>query len=726
MRKTILLCALLCAALSSRAAEETSQQTIRVNTEKTDLVLGVAPNGRLYQVYLGDRLAHAGDAAFLTTTAAKSGSHEAYECAGTEGYFEPALAITHADGNQTTYLYYKSHAQHAIEGGTETVIKLADKAYPVEVTLHYAAYTAENVIKMWSEVTHREKRPVTLWRYASGMLHFDAEKYILTNYPADWGREGLPSTRELGAGKTVVDTKLGSRAAMIMEPFFQLAFGQQATETSGRVLLGTVGWTGNFRFTFEVDNAGALRVLPGINPFASHYQLKAGETFTTPEFVFTLTDGGTGAASRNLHQWARMYQVKDGRGKRMTLLNNWENTYFRFDQAKLEELMDDAADLGVEMFLLDDGWFANKYPRKNDRAGLGDWEPTATKLPGGIHALTEAAKKSGVKFGLWIEPEMVNPKSELYEKHPDWAIELPNRDTYYYRHQLVLDLSNPQVQDFVFGVVDRLMQANPEIAYFKWDCNSPITNVYSQYLGQRQGNLYIDHVRGLYAILDRIQAKYPDLPMMLCSGGGGRCDYKALKYFTEFWCSDNTDPYERLYIQWGLSRFFPAKAMAAHVTDWNRRASIKFRTDVASMCRLGFDINLRALSADEREFVRIAVKNYDRLRPVILDGEQYRLVSPHEGHHAAVNYVAQDRSRAVVLAYDLHPTTGEPLQRVRLAGLDPDRRYTASEINLMPGAKSSLACNGQTYTGDYLMKVGIDLFTCSEGASHVVELTGQR
>lgn len=215
---------------------------------------------------------------------------------------------------------------------------------------------------------------------------------------------------------------------------------------------------------------------------------------------------------------------------------------------------------------------------------------------------------------------MVNPKSELFEKHPEWAITQPNRETYYYRNQLVLDLSNPEVQEYVYSVVENLMKENPEIAYFKWDCNSPITNIYSPYLKEKQNQLYIDHVRGIYNVFERVKQNYPDVPMMLCSGGGARCDYGALKYFTEFWCSDNTDPIERLFIQWGFSQFFPIKSMAAHVTSWNKSTSIKFRTDVAMMCKFGFDISLQELSNEEQQFCKEAVNNYNRLKKVILDG----------------------------------------------------------------------------------------------------------
>ncbi len=720
--------ALMAMAMATTAVDA---QTVRVSTNNTDLVLKVSPKGRLYQVYFGDKLKNAADYDNLTwnTYAASDGAvstrgHEVYAGSGNEDYFEPAVAITHADGNMTTYLYYKGVETKAIDGGTETIITLQDNKYPNTVKLHYAAYDKENVIKAWTEISHNEKNPVTLWRYSSTMLYFDASKYFLTSYHSDWAKEGQPETVQLTAGKKIIDTKLGTRAAMHTEPFFELGLNEPAKENEGNVVLGTIGWTGNFRFTFEVDNVGGLRVIPAINPYASDYKLRAGETFTTPEFIFTTSSTGVGQASRNLHDWARRYQVNMGMGDRLSLLNNWENTGFDFDQKSLAELMKDAKDLGVDMFLLDDGWFANKYPRKDDHAGLGDWDVTHSKLPEGIPGLVRDAKAAGVKFGIWVEPEMVNPKSELFEKHPDWVIQQPNRETYYYRNQLVLDISNPKVQDYVFGVVDRIMTENPDVAYFKWDCNSPITNIYSPYHKANQGNTYIDHVRGVYNVMSRIKAKYPNLPMMLCSGGGGRMDYEALKYFTEFWCSDDTDPYERLYIQWSLSKFFPAKTMGSHVTNWNKNTSVKFRTDVCSSCKLGFDIDLKPLKGtDDYTFVQQAVKNWSRLKPVILDGDQYRLVSPYETDHSALNYVSKDKSHAVLFAYNLHPRYKEPrLLKVRMQGLDPQRQYTVEEINLMPGTQSTFDFNGKRFSGDYLMKVGLDVLTPDEGTSHVFEL----
>lgn len=601
-------------------------------------------------------------------------------------------------------------------------MNLRDDVYPVEVKLHFVSYEKENIIKEYAEISHQEKKPITLYNYASSLLHLNSNKYFLTEFSGDWAHEVNMKENELAYGKKILDSKLGSRANMFCSPFFLLALDEKAKENTGEVLFGTIGWTGNFRFTFEVDNENQLRILSGINPYASEYMLKPKEIFRTPEFIFTYSAQGKGKASRDFHRWARKYQLKDGDKSRMTLLNNWEATYFDFNEDKLINIMDEAASLGVDMFLLDDGWFANKYPRSSDHQGLGDWKETVTKLPNGIGKLVKEATNKGIKFGLWIEPEMVNPKSELYEKHKDWVIHIPNRDEYYFRNQMVLDLSNPEVQDYVFSIVDDLMTKYPGIAYFKWDCNSPITNIYSPYLKNQQSHLYIDHVRGLYNVLECVKQKYPTLPMMLCSGGGGRSDYEALKYFTEFWPSDNTEPVERIFIQWGYSHFFPSKSMAAHVTSWGKQP-VKFRTDVAMMCKLGFDIRINEMSQPDQQYCKEAVANFNRLGNVILDGDLYRLMSPYEGEHSAVMYVNENKSKAVLYSFDIYPRYAEQLQPLRLQGLNSNSLYEVKEINLVPGTKSMLKCNDRTYSGEYLMKVGIAVFSSRQTNSHVIEVS---
>lgn len=700
-------------------------ETIRVSTSATDLILKTASNGRLYQAYLGTKLKHENDLSALAWNQNRA-AWEVYPVSGTEDYFEPALAVEHNDHNMTSFLYYQSHSQTPVDDNVlHTAIILKDEAYPLTVTIHYLSYNDENVIKTWSEIEHQEKKAIDMTRYASGILYFDNYHYFLDQYSGDWAKEGRKSTTELTFGKKVIDTKLGARAAMFASPFFRVGMGEPVSENSGHVLVGTLGWTGNFQFTFEVDNLHNLRVIAGINPYASAYMLKPKEKFKTPEFIFTFSTDGAGRASRSLHDWARKYQLKNGMGDRHTLLNNWESTYFNFDEPKLAGLMQEAKKLGVDLFLLDDGWFGNKYPRVSDNAGLGDWDAMKSKLPGGVPSLVKAAEKAGVDFGIWIEPEMVNPKSELFEKHPDWVIHQPNRTPYYFRNQLVLDLSNPKVQDYIYGVVDGILTENPSINYFKWDCNSPITNIYSPYLKDKQSHLYIEYVRGLYKVLEKIEAKYPKVMMMMCSGGGARCDYEGLKYFTEFWCSDNTDPIDRIYIQWSFSQIFPAKAMAAHVTSWNGNASIKFRTDVAMMSKLGFDINVGDLNPREQEFCAHAVSLFNEEKKTILDGDQYRLVSPNKTEHAALMYVAKDKKAALLFAYDLYPLLGDKTPAVKLEGLNEDTLYKVTEVNLMPGQSSRLRNNNSVVSGDYLMKVGIDCLSSSRMSSKVIRIVAQ-
>ena len=704
-----------------------AKNMISIHTDNVQLVLEVKSNGRLYQAYLGEKLSEGTPLSLLFMPQANQtwpmpAGNEVYPVMGTEDYFEPALQLTHNNGNPTSVLKYASHTQNARNGATETIVRLRDEKYPISVNLHYLAYTKEDVICQWAEIGHGEAKPISLGRYASGMLYFEEPTYYLTEFSGDWAREMQMSQVQLNFGRKTIDTRLGTRAAMLAFPFFEVGLGSPVSENHGKVLMGTIGWTGNFRFIFEVDHDNQLRVLAGINPDASTYTLDRGKTFKTPEFIFTLSTQGTGQGSRNFQRWALNHRLYMAQEDRMTLLNNWENTYFDFDEQKLNNLFGQAKNLGVDLFLLDDGWFGNRYPRNNDKAGLGDWQANRAKLPGGIPALVKGANEQGVDFGIWIEPEMVNPESELARKKPHWILRLPDREPYLFRHQLVLDLTNPEVQDFVFGVIDGLMKENPNIKFMKWDCNSPITNIFSPHLKARQGNLYVDYVRGLYAILNRVQAKYPKLYMMLCSGGGGRCDFEALKYFTEFWCSDNTDPVERIYIQWAFSHFMPAKALCSHVTDWNKKASVKFRLDVDFSCKLGFDLDLKYLSADDLAYCQAAIKEYNRLKPVIFSPNLYRLVSPYETNHCALMRVNDNQTHALLFAYDLHPRYGETIINTRLQGLDPTATYRVREICLMPGHESRLPFHNQTFTGDYLHKVGLKVLGGNQLDSRIIEL----
>jgi alpha-galactosidase len=694
--------------------------TISITTLNTNLVFKVSgSDGRLYQSYLGSKFENS-----ATLNQTRDSRHPAYATFGTDNLFEPAIRMTHNDGNPSLELKYVSHNIEKPDPDiTITSIVLKDPEYPVEVTLHFKAFSKEDVIEQWVEIVQKEAKPLTIFNYASSMLHFDANKYWLTQFHGDWAEEMKMQENELASGIKILDTKLGTRAHMYQTPVFFLSLNEKSDENSGELIAGTLGWSGNFQFVFEVDEKGSLRVISGINPFASEYTLQPGEPFKTPSFIFTYSNRGKGVASRNLHHWAANYGIMDGKGPRLTLLNNWETTFFNFNEPKLVGLLDDTKKMGLDLFLLDDGWFANKYPRNDDRAGLGDWQENKAKLPDGLGYLVKEADSKGVKFGIWIEPEMVNPKSELYENHPDWILKLPNRPENYHRNQLVLDLTNPKVQEFVYNVVDEMLTKYPGIAFIKWDCNRMMTNAYSAYLKDKQSQLYIDYVKNLYNILERLRQKYPHFPIMLCSGGGGRVDYGALRYFTEFWASDNTDPLERVYIQWGYSYFFPAFGVCNHITSWGKQ-SLKFRTDVAMMGKMGYDIQVNEFTEKELKFSQVAIANYKRLSDVIWHGDLYRLISPYEENRAVLMYVNSAKNKSVVFAYTLNSRFGETFNRVRLQGLDPDKTYKIEEINVAAeGYRFGQSESGKSYTGDYLMKIGLNIGNDSPLSSAVYEIT---
>ena len=706
--------------------------TIPIATNSNMMLLQTDNDNRLMTVYFGKPLENENEFAAVSAGYNYDYSNQgiynsAYTPSGTWNLSEPAIQIKHADGNTSLELKYVSHKTEKIDANSSlTSIVLKDPVYPFEVTLFYKVWPKENVIEQWTEIKHNEKKAVLLQKYASANLFFGGKNFYLTSFQGEYLKEMQPAETKLVQGMRSLDSKLGTRAMLTQSPNFMVSFGKPASENEGTVMLGQLAWSSNFKLEFEVDSNKNLRLIAGINPFASEYSLAPNVVFKTPSLIYALSNHGTGEASRNLHDWARKHRVLDGEGERLTLLNNWEATYFDFDENKIKDLFKDAKDLGVDMFLLDDGWFGNKYPRNGDNAGLGDWQENKKKLPSGLGYLVKEAKKEGVKFGIWIEPEMVNPKSELYEKHLDWVIRQPERPEIYYRNQLVLDLSNPEVQDFVFGVVDDLFVKNPELAFIKWDCNATIYNAYSAYLNKKglpQSNLYVDYTKGLYKVLQRIRAKYPKVPMMLCSGGGGRGDYEFLKYFTEFWPTDDTEPLERIFVQWDYSYFFPSIATCNHVTDWGKQP-LKFRVDVASMGKLGFDIVASKLNPEDKTFCKQAISNYNSFKDVVWHGDMFRLVNPHENDIAALMYVNPEKSKAIVFNYLVNnrfsiTATERP---VVLNGLDSKKKYTVKEINLFPGTTSSIDSD-KVYSGDFLMKAGVNPNVNLKRTSVVLEIS---
>ena len=387
-------------------------------------------------VYIGKRLQNDADYASIPNfdgDGDPTGLYSsAYAPSGTRNLLEPAIQVVHADGNPSLELKYVSHQQNTTTSGvTLTTINLKDPVYAFEVTLNYKAYYDDNVIEQWTIIQHSETDTIRLEKYSSANLYLaSAYSYYLTHFHGDWAQEMKPAQLQLTAGIKILDTKLGTRADMFQAPSFFVSLNQPFNhddDDQGEILAGTLAWTGNYQIQFEIDPLRNLRLLAGINPYASEYYLAAGQQFITPSFIFTYSSNGLGTASRNWHRWARKYRIPQGQDNRWTLLNNWESTYFDFNETVLTSLMRDGKRLGVDLFLLDDGWFGNKYPRDNDHAGLGDWQENVKKLPSGIDYLTNAAQALGIKFGIWIEPEMVNPQSELYENHVEWVIKVPSR-----------------------------------------------------------------------------------------------------------------------------------------------------------------------------------------------------------------------------------------------------------------------------------------------------------
>jgi alpha-galactosidase len=707
------------------------QVTIPIETEQTAVVLQTDTAGHLNTIYIGKKLENTAEYGLVTSeykqTVDYTGMYKsAYTPAGSRNLLEPAIEVTHADGNNSLDLKYVSHKQTKISDDISLVtVLLKDPAYNFQVTLYYKSYYKENVLEQWSAIQHHEKGNIVLQKFASANLNLSAGSYWLRQYHGDWVREMQPEETMLTHGIKTLDSKLGTRANLFMPSVFMVSLDKPATEDHGSVLFGGLEWSGNFKTDLEIDPQDNLRIISGINNYASPYQLKPGEVFETPPFLYTFSTQGKGKASRDLQSWARNYKLVDGKGTRLTLLNNWESTYFNFNEAKLKDLLKSTKELGVDLFLLDDGWFGNQFPRNDDNAGLGDWQENRKKLPNGIAAIAKEAQSEGVKFGIWIEPEMVNPKSSLYHQHPDWVIKQPHRQEYYFRNQLVLDLSNPQVQDFVYHIIDSLFIKDPSLAYVKWDCNAVIYNAYSVHLHQNQSQFYVDYVRGLYKVLQRIRTKYPEVPMMLCSGGGGRVDYGALQYFTEFWPSDNTEPIERIFIQWENSYFYPAMASANHVTDWGKEP-LKFRVDVAMMGKLGFDIVVNKLSGDDLKFCQDAVATYNEIKPVVWQGDQYRLSDPRKENTASLMYVNADKSTAVMFTYLVNYRYDEGSKRpILLNGLDPEKKYRIKEINLYPGT-SPVTNHERVYTGDFLMKIGLNPEVNANRTSVVIELNEMR
>lgn len=446
-----------------------------------------------------------------------------------------------------------------------------------------------------------------------------------------------------------------------------------------------------------------------------------------------MSNEGLGGVSRNFHRWARHEGwLHQGDKTREILLNSWEGVVFNVNEKGMFQMMEDIKEMGGELFVMDDGWFGDKYQRNDDKSTLGDWMVDRKKLPGGIKPLVDKAKSLGIHFGIWIEPESANTISEFYEKHPDWVLQEKGRELKQGRGgtQVLLDMCNPKVQDFVFKLVDNLMTENPDIAYIKWDANCSLQNYGSTYLpAQKQSHIYIEYHRGLLKTLERIRAKYPQLVIQDCSSGGGRVNYGLLPYFEEFWPSDNNDPFQRVFIQWGTSYFFPSNAMAQHIAHspyWNtgRTSPIKYRTDVAMSGRLGIELQPANMTPEEREQTKRAISDYKRIRDIVQLGNLYRLVSPYEENLSSFLYTNDSKDRVVLFAHRVKYLYNMVIPRVRLAGLDASKNYRIKEVNVKINEKPCYL-DGKVVSGRLLMEAGLNIPLEKDYASRVFELTAE-
>lgn len=695
-----------------------------LSTPNTTLVLTAQEGKPLYFRYYGSK------ASLQDVFAShRSIKHQAFRAFGTDCSEPHACLVKHADGDNATNLVVES-VEHTEEGLlSRLTVTLRDVAHPFVLRLHYDAYTDCDVMKMWAEYVNEGKKPIVLQKYMSAALPVKSQECYLLHLDGDHGNENNENIEPLTEGIKIISTQDGGRSSVHNNASFMLGTDGMMHETMGNVIAATLAWTGNHHIEFVNNRISGkpIMIFAGINPVGADYTLAGKATFKTPELILTYSTKGKGQATRNIHTWARRHHILHGTRTRDLLLNSWEGVRQDITQTNMNEMMNDFARLGGEMFVMDDGWFGNKYVRDNsDKGGLGDWQVCKAKLPEGIGGLITYAKSKGLKFGIWIEPEMVNTYSELYEKHPDWVLRHDAYEPNYGRGktQLLLDLTNPDVQDFVFGVVDNLMKENPEIAYIKWDHNMNMKNASSQYLPKAlQSNLYVDHHFGLQKVLKRVREAYPDLVIQLCASGGYRMNYGYLPYFQELWSSDQTEALHRIYIQWGALNFYPANILAAHVCSTQnkytqRRAPVKFRFDVASMCRLGMEMVPSQLTAAEQEYAKRAIAEYKRLRPIIQQGDLYKLVSPYDGKRdwCSLMYVNEDKSHAVAFVYRMLYTRHMPDKIIKFQGLDPDRKYLIKEVAPEVEGKP-IHVDGRTVSGRFLMDEGIVIKELTKGSS---------
>ncbi len=686
-------------------------QSFYLTTPNTSYVFHINEGGFLIHDYYGKavppcdmreysgRLARGPRSADRTTTPCTAAME--YSCNGTGDFRVSALQIRNAAGNASTDIRYVSHkiypGKPAIPGQPSTYgtddevstleILTEDAVTGARVTLYYSVFESYDAITRRAVVRNDSNYEMDLERVYSLCCEIPFGSWELCHLYGEWGRERTFERSEILHGTISVESTRGASSHQ-QNPFVAIV-DKYTTEDVGHAYGFNLVYSGNFSIQTEQSVDGDLRLIMGINPNDFGWKLEPGEAFETPEGVMVYSAEGLGGMSRVFH---KLYRNNLCRGpwktaKRPLLINNWEGTYFDFDQEKIYNIAKQAGELGVEMLVLDDGWFG---ARNSDKAGLGDWFVNEEKLKGGLGLLSDRIHALGMKFGLWFEPEMVNPDSDLYRTHPDWCLQVDGRELCTSRNQYVLDMSRKDVQDYLFECMDNILK-NAKIEYIKWDFNRYLTEAGSCLLApERQKEIFHRYVLGLYALLERLLNAYPDLLLEGCASGGGRFDPAMLYYSPQYWTSDDTDAIERLDIQYGTSMCYPTSTVSSHVSacpnhQTGRTTPLQTRADVALAGSFGYELDVTKMSDEEKEEVKGQIAEYHKYYDVIHFGDLYRVIPPNRDE-CAWCYVSQDKSEALLTFVCVRNRPRVRRRTVQFRGLDPQKLYVDQNGTVRPGS----------------------------------------
>jgi alpha-galactosidase len=683
----------------------------RLDGGNATYAFGVNERGELQQLYWGGRVGAAdtiapahSDPGWASFDSSYNDTPQEYAGWGAGLFNEPALKVTFADGNRDLVLHFVSSSQ---PDAHSLAIKLKDISRPVTVTLHYTMDPESGILARSATIENGEPKPILIVQAAAAAFALPPAHYTLNYLTGRWAGEWTLNHEAIQSGARVLESRRGSTGHQA-NPWFAIGKGD-ADEEHGETWFGALAWSGSWRMVIERDQLDKVRVTAGFNPFDFGYQLKPGEKLESPVFYAGYSDHGFGGASRLLNRFTVTHILPEAPAPhpRPVIYNSWEATEFNVTEAGQEALAEKAAALGIDRFVMDDGWFGQ---RKTDHAGLGDWYVNKDKFPNGLKPLIDKVHSLGMDFGLWVEPEMVNPDSDLYRAHPDWVLNFPGRPRNEERNQLVLNLARQDVRDYVYGFLDKLLTEN-QIAFLKWDYNRNWSEPgWDQLPPDEQKKVYVQFTRNLYSILAELRARHPGIEIESCSGGGGRVDLGILHYTDEVWPSDNTDPLDRLTQQDGFTRAYPAQIMLSWVTDsphWlnSRATSMTYRMLVSMEGALGIGANLTKLSDADLATIKRLVAAYHQVQKTVTQGDLYRLISPTGGSEfAATEMVSPDKSQAVLFAYVHSTQEGRGFPRLQLLGLEPEATYTLSSIE-----GKTLPDTPATATGAWWMNYGLDI-----------------